>query len=175
MATHSNILAWIIPWTEEPGGLQSTGSKKSGMTWRLNNNSFFFLMTFLFREVFRLTTKSTRKYRGFSSPSSPPQRCLCYRWWTYNHTPLSCQTHSMCTKVHSWCHSFCGFWQMHNETCAHHSTMQSINSSTAQNTLPSGLHLVILAPPSTQQPLIFYCPHTICLFQNVTQLELYSV
>ena len=25
MATHSNILAWEIPWTEEPGGLQSTG------------------------------------------------------------------------------------------------------------------------------------------------------
>ena len=28
MATHSNILAWRIPWTEEPGGLQSTGSQK---------------------------------------------------------------------------------------------------------------------------------------------------
>ena len=27
MATHSSILAWRIPWTEEPGGLQSTGSK----------------------------------------------------------------------------------------------------------------------------------------------------
>ena len=26
MATHSSILAWEIPWTEEPGGLQSTGS-----------------------------------------------------------------------------------------------------------------------------------------------------
>ena len=25
MAIHSNILAWKIPWTEEPGGLQSTG------------------------------------------------------------------------------------------------------------------------------------------------------
>ncbi len=25
MATHSNILAWRIPWTEEPGGQQSTG------------------------------------------------------------------------------------------------------------------------------------------------------
>ena len=25
MATHSSILAWKIPWTEEPGGLQSTG------------------------------------------------------------------------------------------------------------------------------------------------------
>ena len=26
MATHSSLLAWEIPWTEEPGGLQSTGS-----------------------------------------------------------------------------------------------------------------------------------------------------
>ena len=25
-ATHSSILAWVIPWTEEPGGLQSIGS-----------------------------------------------------------------------------------------------------------------------------------------------------
>ena len=29
MATHSSILAWKIPWTEEPGGLQSTGVAKS--------------------------------------------------------------------------------------------------------------------------------------------------
>ena len=29
MATHSGILAWEIPWTEEPGGLQSMGSQKS--------------------------------------------------------------------------------------------------------------------------------------------------
>ena len=28
MATHSSILAWKISWTEEPGGLQSTGSQK---------------------------------------------------------------------------------------------------------------------------------------------------
>ena len=32
MATHSSILAWRIPWTEEPGGLQSMGCKESGMT-----------------------------------------------------------------------------------------------------------------------------------------------
>ena len=29
MATHSSILAWEIPWTEEPGGLQSMQSQKS--------------------------------------------------------------------------------------------------------------------------------------------------
>ena len=28
MATHFSILAWEIPWTEEPGGLQSMGSQK---------------------------------------------------------------------------------------------------------------------------------------------------
>ena len=30
MATHSSTLAWKIPWTEEPGGLQSMGSQRVG-------------------------------------------------------------------------------------------------------------------------------------------------
>ena len=30
MATHSSILAWRIPWTEEPGSLQSMGSQRVG-------------------------------------------------------------------------------------------------------------------------------------------------
>ena len=30
MATHSRILAWRIPWTEQPGGLQSMGSQRAG-------------------------------------------------------------------------------------------------------------------------------------------------
>ena len=29
MATHSSILAWRIPWTEEPGGLQTIGSQRA--------------------------------------------------------------------------------------------------------------------------------------------------
>ena len=32
MTTHSSILAWRIPWTEEPGGLQSMGSQESDTT-----------------------------------------------------------------------------------------------------------------------------------------------
>ena len=31
MASHSSILAWEIPWTEEPGGLQLMGHKESDM------------------------------------------------------------------------------------------------------------------------------------------------
>ena len=30
MATHSSVLAWRIPWTEEPGGLQSIASQRVG-------------------------------------------------------------------------------------------------------------------------------------------------
>ena len=36
MVTHSSILAWRIPWTEEFGGLQSTGRKESDTTERLH-------------------------------------------------------------------------------------------------------------------------------------------
>ena len=32
MATHSNILAWEIPWTREPGGLQSIGESSHSLT-----------------------------------------------------------------------------------------------------------------------------------------------
>ena len=37
MATHFNILAWRIPLTEEPGGLQFLGSQESDMTKQLND------------------------------------------------------------------------------------------------------------------------------------------
>ena len=33
MATHSSILAWEIPWTEEPGGLQSMQLQRVGHNW----------------------------------------------------------------------------------------------------------------------------------------------
>ena len=36
MATHSSILVWKIPWTEEPGGLQSMGSQRVGHNWVTN-------------------------------------------------------------------------------------------------------------------------------------------
>ena len=39
MATHSSILAWKIPWTEEPGRLQSTGSQSQDTTERLHFTS----------------------------------------------------------------------------------------------------------------------------------------
>ena len=52
MATHSNILAWRIPWSEEPRGLQSTGSKKVRHDWvtdtffHAKGHYFFYLLLF---------------------------------------------------------------------------------------------------------------------------------
>ena len=40
MTTHSSILAWRIPWTEEPGGLQSMGSQRVGHNRAINTFPF---------------------------------------------------------------------------------------------------------------------------------------
>ena len=39
MAAHSSTLTWKIPWTEEPGGLQSTGSQRLILKSRLSSSS----------------------------------------------------------------------------------------------------------------------------------------
>ena len=39
MVTHSSILSWRIPWTEEPGGLQPTESERVGHDWEMNTLS----------------------------------------------------------------------------------------------------------------------------------------
>ena len=54
MATHSSILAWRIPWTEEPGGLQSIGlrsqiqlkQRKQASNWNINCKTGLNLPTF---------------------------------------------------------------------------------------------------------------------------------
>ena len=43
MATHSSILAWRIPWTEEPGGLQSMGLLGVGHDWATSLSLFIFM------------------------------------------------------------------------------------------------------------------------------------
>ena len=41
IATHSHILAWEIPWTEESGGLQSMGSQRAARDWTTNTHTSF--------------------------------------------------------------------------------------------------------------------------------------
>ena len=50
LATHSSILAWRMPWTEEPGGLQSMGSQRV----RHNQSDFAYMHTHIFFIFLRL-------------------------------------------------------------------------------------------------------------------------
>ena len=56
MATHSSILAWGIPWTEEPGGLPSMGLQRVGHDWVTNTNFYtlrlnmLMCMKYIYRE-----------------------------------------------------------------------------------------------------------------------------
>ena len=43
MASHSSTLAWKIPWAEEPGGLQSMGSRRVGHDWATSLSLFTFM------------------------------------------------------------------------------------------------------------------------------------
>ena len=47
MATHSSILAWRIPWTEEPGGLQSLGTQSRTQLKRLGTHTRFLMLAIL--------------------------------------------------------------------------------------------------------------------------------
>ena len=44
MATHSRILAWKIPWTEEPDRLQSMGLQRVGHDWATSLSNFLILL-----------------------------------------------------------------------------------------------------------------------------------
>ena len=51
MATHSSTLAWKLPWTKEPGRLQSMGSQRVGHGTRLSDFTFTFHFPALEKEM----------------------------------------------------------------------------------------------------------------------------
>ena len=75
MATHSSILAWRIPWTDKPGGLQSMGSQRVRQDWATLSPPFFFF-TFLKS----LTATTLQALTAF--PLCLWQRCQDWiLWW----------------------------------------------------------------------------------------------
>ena len=63
MAIHSSILAWRIPWTEELGGLESTGRRESDMTERLHFHFQRFFKNFYQNSVLIFSHKFTAKLK----------------------------------------------------------------------------------------------------------------
>ena len=65
MAPHSSTLAWKIPWTEQPGGLQSMGS-------RLNNFTFTFYFPALEKEMATHSSVLAWRIPGTEEPRGLP-------------------------------------------------------------------------------------------------------
>ena len=72
MATHSSILAWKIPWTEEPMRRQSIGSQKSQTRLNNNNNKFKLIKVWAFPEMLvqNLGVSSLKRCYGKQSTCS---------------------------------------------------------------------------------------------------------
>ena len=86
MATHSSILAWKIPWTEEPGGLQSTGSQRLGHDW-VTSLSLSIIGSHYYQIIFTKCLLSARYF------------LICYL--IKRHNNLERQTNSKAKKVNT--------------------------------------------------------------------------
>ena len=69
MATHSSTLAWKIPWTEEPGRLQSMGSQSRA---RLSDFTFTFHLHALEKEMATHSSVLTWRIPGMVEPGGLP-------------------------------------------------------------------------------------------------------
>ena len=89
MATHSSILAWRIPWKEEPGGLQSTGLQRVGHDWAtsLSLSWSFFKKCGIVPLDFYYTLKGKwSKSRRNKSKCSAEVRSSHSNWLPINHS-----------------------------------------------------------------------------------------
>ena len=77
MATHSSILAWETPWTEEPGGLQSMGSQRVKHDWMTNTFTSRSYGKSMFRFV-RTTKLSSKVTSHFAFPSAKYETSSCF-------------------------------------------------------------------------------------------------
>ena len=84
MATYSSILAWRIPWTEEPGGLQSIGLQRVGYDWsdrvRMHARSVH-------------VWKWSEKLEGSSHMTPPPRGLMASRFCTHLRRPYHLGRH----------------------------------------------------------------------------------
>ena len=77
MATHSSILAWRIPWTEEPGRLWFTGLQRVGHDWSDLSPMYMCLLSSLLKICSRIKKISTYAHLGVIKPFCYSRNRIC--------------------------------------------------------------------------------------------------
>ena len=78
MATHSSTLAWRIPWREEPGGLQSTGSQRVGYDWATSLHFTYCCLDHLNENGERKSRMKAKKIKKLLHLS---KWMVAWKWW----------------------------------------------------------------------------------------------
>ena len=74
MAIHSSILAWRIPWIEEPGGLQSAGLQRVGHDWAASLFMYKMLIEIFYRKESSVISRTL-----VPDPILPTERMIFYK------------------------------------------------------------------------------------------------
>ena len=95
MVTHSSILAWKIPWTEKPGGLQAMGSQRVGHDWVTSLSlSFTFVCQLYFRkkggEEGRVEGGERKEHLVREGYGERWNSCINFNRTARDHWPSSC-------------------------------------------------------------------------------------
>ena len=117
MATHSSILAWRIPWTEEPGRLQSIGSQRAGYDWASNSFLPFCLPlptfssktmqpSFLDLQAFSLYVWWPRLTKVLIDPD----HFSMLERWEQDHVPIYFHHPPLSPVIHTHTHTHTHFW-----------------------------------------------------------------
>ena len=92
--THSSILTWEIPWTEEPGGLQSMGSQRAGHDWATKHSSVQFSRSVVSDSLWPHESQHARPPCPSPTPgvysNSYPLSWWCHPTISSSLTPFSC-------------------------------------------------------------------------------------
>ena len=86
MATHSNILAWRIPWTEKPGGLQSMGLQRVRHDWSDLARTHSFLCKYYAPGAVLSAWHLLTSLTSFYLPSNPVSRYFYHLYFTNEET-----------------------------------------------------------------------------------------
>ena len=135
MATHSSILSWRIPWTEEPGGLQSMGLQRVGQDWATKTHAHTHTHTHTHTYTQRgVVGREEGKWAKSNKllPNSKESHVSWYRFstWSFGQWKLTdiykqeSDKIDLCLRTKLW--GLCGGWARFGERLAIGDTWEAI-------------------------------------------------